>query len=89
MTRTPKMVVVGATALAALVVALVLTSGGKERSPVPSGVVGNNANCASQLGLRAEQRTFRLCLYKPRLSPAGETSPHGRHHWGVVTSVGA
>jgi len=84
-----KIVFLGGTALAAVIVALVLTTGGKQRTPAPSSFVGNQANCASQVGVDAAQRAFRLCLFRPRLFRPVRAHSKGPVHWGVVTSVGA
>jgi len=97
MTRTPRTAaLLGACALTALVVALVLSTGDENRSPRPagSGQVGNQAACGSQLGLRAAQRRYRLCLYSPSSTLTGESqigqeAPPGRRlHWIVSQDVG-
>ena len=94
MTRTPTATaVLGACLLTALVVALVLGIRGKNNSPVPAGFgqVDNQADCGSQVGLRAAQRRYRLCLYSQPLSSltgqsrVGEEVPRGgRLHWNAA-----
>lgn len=83
----------GACLLTALVVAFVLSTGGNNRSRAPTGFgqVNNQVDCGSQMGLRAAQRRYHLCLYSQPLSSltgqyrvGGEAPRGGQMHWSVV-----
>jgi hypothetical protein len=99
MTHTRKVAaLLGACLLTALVVALVLGTRDENHSPAPAGLgqLGNQADCGSQVGLRAVQRRFRLCLnshprwFLPGQSQTGREAPRGRRlHWVVAQDVSA
>ena len=97
MRRTSKtMLLLGACVSTALVVALVLSTAGHNRSPAPTGFgqVENQVSCGSQVGLSAAQRLYHPCLYSQPLSsltgrsPVGEQAPRsGRGHWSLVVRL--
>ena len=89
MADTSRRVFLGALTLTALVLALVLITEGKHRSPVPAGSGSvSHMDCASQLGVRAVQRAYRLCLYSHPLgeSQVGQAPRSQRLHWSVAVA---